>query len=99
MKTLIIRDLSINEELHAKAMSEVRGGFYGGWKMPSLVAEHPASSYTTNVSLTQSNSQAQQNATGNGSVTFGGGIQAYNNQQAFNVVDSGFSPMRDTLRF
>ena len=93
MKTLTIKDLSIAEDLSGKAMSEVRGGFYGGWKMPSLIAEHPAASYTTTVSVDQANSQVQQNATGNGSATFGGGIAAENNQQAFNSL-GGFGGLR-----
>lgn len=99
MNTLIIKDLSVAEDLNGKAMSEVRGGFYGGWKMPSCLPEQPGASYSTSVSVAQSNSQVQQNATGNGSATFGGGIYAANNQQAFNSVDGGFSPVREMLRF
>jgi hypothetical protein len=99
MNTLIVKDLSKAEDLSGKAMSAVRGGFYGGWKMPSFVAERPGASYSTNLSVTQDNNQVQQNATGNGSATFGGGIYAANNQQAFNSVDGGFSPVRDMLRF
>jgi hypothetical protein len=93
MQSLMIKDLSVTEELDAKAMTAVRGGCYGGWKMPSYFPskpgyEHPStpSSTTTDVSISQQNNQMQSNATGNGSVVFGGGISAFNNQQGFNVV-------------
>jgi hypothetical protein len=99
MNTLIIKDLSVNEDMNGKAMSAVRGGFYSGWKLPMLVAEAPRSSSTTTVSLSQSNTQFQNNPTGNNSAVFGGDIYAANNQQAFNVVGAGPLPMREALRF
>ncbi len=93
MQNLMIKDLSVTEELDAKAMTAVRGGTYGGWKMPSCFPskpgyEHPSypSSTTTTLSISQQNNQMQSNATGNGSAVFGGSITAYNNQQGFNVV-------------
>jgi hypothetical protein len=101
MNTLIIKDLSVAEELNGKAMSEVRGGYssYGSYnscfKMPSCQPYEykPSASYTTTVSAQQLNQQSQQNATGSGSVTFGGGIAAENNQQAFNSL-GGFGGLR-----
>jgi hypothetical protein len=101
MSTLTIKDLSIAEELNGKAMSAVRGGYSGYnsysscFKMPSChpYEYKPAASYTTTVSAQQLNQQSQQNATGNGSATFGGGISAENNQQAFNMI-GGFGGLR-----
>jgi hypothetical protein len=89
MKALTIKDLSITEELDAKGMSAVRGGFCG-FTMPSFcsfpVVEYKPSTYTTSVVVGQANNQAQSNATGNGSAVFGGSISAYNNQQGFNSI-------------
>ncbi|MBK4735314.1 hypothetical protein [Noviherbaspirillum pedocola] len=98
MNTLIIQDLSIAEELNGKAMSAVRGGYssYSScFKMPSChpYEYKPSVSSTTTVSAQQQNQQFQQNDTGNGSATFGGGITAENNQQAFNVL-GGFGGLR-----
>lgn len=97
MTTLTIKDLSIAAELDSKRMSAVRGGFYGDWKMPSSSSylptmpgyeqsSYPSSVTTTTVSVAQANNQFQSNATGNGSAVFGGGIAAFNNQQAINVL-------------
>jgi len=89
MKTLTIKDLSIAAELDRKAMTAVRGGCYGDWKMPSCFPAAPTYSYpssTTTVSVSQANSQFQSNATGNGSAVFGGSIYASNNQQGFNSI-------------
>jgi hypothetical protein len=89
MSTLNIKDLAIAEELGSKAMSEVRGGFcgYGCFKMPScLPYEAKPVSHSTTVNVAQSNEQYQENPTGNGSAVFGGGIAAWNNQQAGNIV-------------
>lgn len=93
MSTLTIKDLSIAADLSGKAMSEVRGGFsslgsYSScFKMPSC---HPYEakpvSYSSTVDIAQANSQYQENPTGNGSATFGGGIGAWNNQQAGNYI-------------
>jgi hypothetical protein len=93
MSTLNIKDLSIAETLDGKAMSEVHGGYgsHGSYssclKMPSC---HPyeakPASYSTTVDVTQANTQYQQNPTGNDSAVFGGGISAWNNQQASNYV-------------
>jgi hypothetical protein len=89
MKALTIKDLSITEELDAKGMTAVRGGFCG-FTMPSFctfpVTEYKPSTYTTNVVVGQANNQLQSNATGNGSAVFGGSISAYNNQQGFNSI-------------
>jgi hypothetical protein len=97
MNTLIIKDLAITEELDSKAMADVRGGFCGGYKMPSChpyqyQPNAPSSSSTTTVTVDQSNELYQSNATGNGSATFGGGIQAWNNQQGGNYI--GGLPVR-----
>jgi hypothetical protein len=101
MKTLIIKDLAITESLDAGAMSAVRGGYSGYssysycMKVPSCYpypAKSPVTS-TTTVTVDQSNQQGQSNATGNNSATFGGGIHAENNQQAFNVL-GGFGGSR-----
>ena len=97
MHTLIINDLSVTAELDAKAMTAVRGGSYGGWKMPSYFSgktsyEHssypstPSPSSTTTISIDQANNQMQSNATGNGSAVFCGDISAWNNQQGANVI-------------
>jgi hypothetical protein len=89
MKNLMIKDLSITEELDRKAMTAVRGGCYGDWKMPSCYPTSSGYSYpssTTTVSVSQANNQFQSNATGNGSAVFGGGIYASNNQQGFNSI-------------
>ncbi|RJG05545.1 hypothetical protein D3870_05515 [Noviherbaspirillum cavernae] len=93
MKALTIKDLSITEELDVKGMSAVRGGCYGGVKMPHpgsykqpSTPSYPSSTTTTNVSIDQANNQFQSNATGNGSAVFGGGIFAFNNQQGFNSI-------------
>ncbi len=94
MHTLIINDLSVTAELDAKAMTAVRGGSYGGWKMPSYFSgktsyEHssyPSPTTTTTISVDQANNQMQSNATGNGSAVFGGGISAWNNQQGINAI-------------
>jgi hypothetical protein len=93
MNTLIIKDLAITEELDSKAMAAVHGGFCG-YKMPSSC--HPYQQYqpkspstsSTTVTVDQSNEQYQSNPTGNGSATLGGGIYAWNNQQAGNYVGS-----------
>jgi hypothetical protein len=90
MKALTIKDLSITEELDAKGMTAVRGGFCG-FTMPSCCAfpvayKAPASTWTTDVAISQANNQVQSNATGNGSAVFGGSISAYNNQQGFNSI-------------
>jgi hypothetical protein len=89
MKALTIKDLSLTEELDAKGMTAVRGGFCG-FTMPSCCsfpsAEYKPSTYTTNVAISQANNQLQSNATGNGSAVFGGSISAYNNQQGFNHI-------------
>jgi hypothetical protein len=89
MKALTIKDLSITEELDAKGMTAVRGGFCG-FTMPAYcsfpVVEYKPSSYTTSVVIGQANNQQQCNATGNGSAVFGGSISACNNQQGFNSV-------------
>jgi hypothetical protein len=98
MSIVTIKDLGITEELNSKAMAAVRGGFYGGYKMPSFVAQHPSSSNTT-VSVKQANSQYQSNPTGNGSVTFGGDISAENNQQGFNLLGGSPAPVREMLSF
>ena len=86
MKTLIIHDLSITEELDRKSMSAVRGGCYSEWKMPSCFPAYSAPSQpsTTNITTTQSNCQVQSNATGNGSAVFGGDIYANNIQSGVN---------------
>ncbi|MDB5855316.1 MAG: hypothetical protein JWR22_3357 [Herminiimonas sp.] len=88
MKALTIKDLSITEELDAKGMTAVRGGFCG-FTMPSCysfpVAYKP-STVTTDVVISQANNQLQSNATGNGSAVFGGSISAYNNQQGSNHI-------------
>ena len=100
MKTLTIQDLAVAADLDTKAMSAVRGGFCGEWKMPSCYPapstsscfsgkhEQYPSSYTstTTVSVNQANNQLQNNPTGNGSVAMGGSIYAYNNQQGFNTI-------------
>lgn len=91
MKSLTIKDLSLAADLDRKAMTAVRGGFYGDWKMPSYLPtvpgyEYPASTSTTTVSVAQANNQFQSNATGNGSAVFGGSIVAHNNQQGFNIL-------------
>jgi hypothetical protein len=91
MSTLNIKDLAITEELNDAAMSEVRGGFCGYGCMPKLPVCHPWQekppvSSTTTVSVSQANSQCQENPTGNNSATFCGGIDAWNNQQAGNFV-------------
>jgi hypothetical protein len=96
MNTLIIKDLAITEELDSKAMADVRGGFCGGYKMPSCrpyeyQPKAPSSSSTT-VTIAQSNELCQSNPTGNESATFCGGIQAYNNQQGGNYI--GGLPVR-----
>ncbi|MDB5822342.1 MAG: hypothetical protein JWR21_1046 [Herminiimonas sp.] len=92
MKALSIKDLSITEELDAKGMTAVRGGFCG-FTMPSCYAlpvacraPSPASTVTTNVVVSQANNQLQSNATGNGSAVFCGSIPAYNDQQGYNHV-------------
>lgn len=99
MSILTIKDLGITEELNSAAMAAVRGGFYGGYKMPSFVAQHPSSSSSTTVSVKQANSLYQSNATGNGSVVFGGDITAENNQQGFNMLGGSPAPVREMLRF
>jgi hypothetical protein len=90
MKALMIKDLSLTEELDAKGMSAVRGGFCGSFKMPSCWSlpeyKAPSSTVTTDVVISQANNQVQSNATGNGSAVFGGSISAYNNQQGFNSI-------------
>jgi hypothetical protein len=96
MKNLTIKDLSIAADLDNKAMSAVRGGTYGNWKMPSCMPtvpvcgypSHPSypSSSTTTVTVDQANNQYQSNPTGNCSAVFGGGICADNNQQAGNYI-------------
>ncbi len=97
MSKLILTDLPRHEELDGHAMTTVRGGSYCGWKAPSCTPVcapvcppgygMPApSNTTTTVSIDQSNKQCQSNATGNGSAVFGGGIEAYNNQQGFNNI-------------
>jgi hypothetical protein len=98
MSTLTIKDLSISEQLNGKAMAAVRGGFYSGFKMPSshsYLSKSPVTS-TTTITTDQANSLYQENATGNGSAVFGGGISAYNNQQGENHIDSfgGFGAKR-----
>jgi hypothetical protein len=89
MKALTIKDLSITEELDAKGMTAVRGGFRG-FTMSSCytfpVAYKAPSVVTTDVVISQANNQLQSNATGNGSAVFGGSISAYNNQQGFNSI-------------
>jgi hypothetical protein len=66
MKALTIKDLSITEELDAKGMTAVRGGFCG-FTMPAYcsfpVVEYKPSSYTTSVVIGQANNQQQCNAT------------------------------------
>jgi hypothetical protein len=98
MHTLLIKDLARTEDLDRQSMSAVRGGCYGGWKMPSCFPTYPtmpggdyhyptpSSTTTTNVAVTQGNTQSQNNPTGNGSAVFGGGIYACNNQQGFNSI-------------
>ncbi len=94
MQTLTIKDLSVTAELDVKAMTAVRGGSYGGWKMPSYFSgktsyEHspyPSPSTTTTISVDQANKQMQSNPTGNGSAVFCGDISAWNNQQGANVI-------------
>jgi hypothetical protein len=100
MHTLLIKDLARTEDLDRQSMSAVRGGCYGNWKMPSCFPTYPtmptcdyqhpqyptSSTTTTTVSVAQANNQSQNNATGNGSAVFGGGIFAANNQQGFNSI-------------
>jgi hypothetical protein len=99
MSTITVKDLTIAADLDGNAMNAVRGGYssYSGcFKMPSChpyQSKSPLSSSTTTISVDQYNQQSQNNATGNGSATFGGGIQAENNQQAFNVL-GGFGGLR-----
>jgi hypothetical protein len=95
MKTLIVEDLSIAEDLSGEAMSKVHGGYSSCFKLPYCLPyeDKPSVSSTTTLSVQQLNRQSQQNATGNGSVTFGGGIAAENNQQAFNML-GGFGGLR-----
>jgi hypothetical protein len=92
MSILTIKDLAITEALDAGAMSAVRGGYSGYasycMKLPVCYpyeAKPPVTS-TTTVNVQQANLQGQSNATGNNSATFGGGICAWNNQQAGNFV-------------
>jgi hypothetical protein len=69
MNTLMIKDLSITEELNSKAMSAVRGGF--GYGMPSSSYFNFAPVYAPNNSKTVNGTQLInatmeiQNATGN----------------------------------
>ena len=85
MKLLTIKDLIIAADLDAKSMSAVRGGTGYGWKMPSYCFPSPSyGSYSTTTTVSQSNTQLQNNDTGNGSAVFGGGIFAHNTQSAVN---------------
>jgi hypothetical protein len=89
MKNLMIKDLSITEELDRKTMTVVRGGSSGVWQMPSCFPTSSGYSYpssTTTVSVSQANSQYQSNPTGNCSAVFGSSIYADNNQQGFNYI-------------
>jgi hypothetical protein len=95
MHTLLIKDLARTEDLDRQSMSAVRGGCYGGWKMPSCFPTsypgYPTSTTTTtDVSVTQANNQCQNNPTGNGSAVFCGSIYADNNQQGSNSIGGGF---------
>src|SRR5437899_1461177 len=101
MKTLMIKDMSLVEELDRKAMAGVHGGYFCGWTMPTCFPTAPVcypappsygcptpSTYTstTSVTVAQANNQYQNNPTGNGSAVFGGGISAQNNQQGYNII-------------
>ncbi|HEY2608155.1 hypothetical protein P0D88_04890 [Paraburkholderia sp. RL18-103-BIB-C] len=66
MKTLMIKDLSITEELDSKAMSAVRGGYgpsVSYYKFSPVFA--PDNSKTINATQLISNELSQQNANGN----------------------------------
>ena len=89
MQTLIIKDLSVTAELDSKAMAAVRGGYFGGWKLPvsGYEYDYPTNSTTsTSISVSQANNMLQSNATGNGSAIFGGSVLAFNNQQGSNSI-------------
>jgi len=93
MNALNIKDLPVAATLDDKAMHKVRGGTGRGssysscFKMPSYeYCEPKPVSHSTTVDICQSNTQYQQNPTGNGSAVFCGDIAAWNNQQAGNYV-------------
>jgi hypothetical protein len=81
MKTLIIKDLALSNELARSDMAAVRGG-HGKPSMPWLPTYSP--SYTTSIKADQSLLQMQdvQNLTANGSA-FVSGVHVTNNTDQF----------------
>ncbi|AXL48807.1 hypothetical protein DSC91_000361 [Paraburkholderia caffeinilytica] len=77
MNTLMIKDLSITEQLDSKAMSAVRGGYGYGYPSTSYFNFSPvvAPNNSKNVTATQliSNEMNIQNANGN-NVAFAAGL-------------------------
>jgi hypothetical protein len=80
MKTLIIKDLALSNELGRSEMAAVRGGH--GTSMPWLPVYSP--SYTSSIKTDQSLLQMQdvQNLTANGSA-FVSGVHVTNNTDQF----------------
>lgn len=78
MKTLIITDLASTQELDSGSMRNVRGGFFGGYKMGG--AHYPvgdvsyAPRFDSSINATQNLGQVQDVmlATANGSAFLGG---------------------------
>ena len=76
MNTLMIKDLSITEQLDSKAMSAVRGGFGPTTSYYNFSPVYaPNNSKTLNTTQLISNELNMQNATGN-SVAFAAGLSS-----------------------
>ena len=79
MKTLMIKDLALTEELDSKAMAAVHGG----------LGYYPSYDYyksDSSIHIDQDLTQTQINPTGNGSAIFGGSVNASNVQIGQNNV-------------
>ena len=88
MKTLMIKDLSVTEQLDSKAMKAVRGGFALSPYYSFAPVYAPTSVKTSNTTQLISNELNFQNANGN-NVALAGGIESNLNPYIYSNNSNG----------